>query len=194
MSLAQITEKIERDARAEADRITSEARTQEKIINDETAAEVRKLEESAKARFEKERPEIFKRREIVARLDVNKIRLDAQRRLIGDVFAEGLAGLTKLGKDEYVAFFGRLLKEASAGGDEILELSKGEKYIDAAWLESFNAANGTKIKLSEKKGDYSGGFILGKGRIFINCSWEMLMRNAQERMENEVVRRLFPAA
>jgi V/A-type H+-transporting ATPase subunit E len=194
MSLAQITEKIERDARSEAERILAEARAQEKTINDGAAEEVRKLEEAAEARFGKERPEIFKRREIVARLDVNKIHLDAQRRLIAEVFGAGLEGLKKLDKAGYTAFFERLLKEASSGGEETIELSAGEKFIDSAWIDGFNKANGTKIKLSDNKGDFSGGFILGKGRIFINCSWEMLMRSAQERMENEVVRRLFPAA
>jgi V/A-type H+-transporting ATPase subunit E len=191
MSLAQITEKIERDARDEAGRILENARKQEAEIKSGTDAEVKRLEDASKARFDKERPEIFKRRDIVARLDVNKIHLDAQRKLIGDVFSQGLEKLKNLDRAEYLNFNERLLKEAVESGDEVIEFSRDEKFLDAAWLDSFNKANGAKVTLSENRGDFSGGFILNKGRICINCTWEMLVQVAQERLENEVVHRLF---
>ncbi|MDR1471250.1 MAG: V-type ATP synthase subunit E [Synergistaceae bacterium] len=193
MSLAQITEKIELDARAEAEKILERSREQETGIRRSAEAEVKKLEDAAKSRFDRERPEIFKRRDIVARLDVHKIHLDAQRRLIGDVFREGLERLKNLDKGKYLAFCRGLLKEAVESGDEVMEISSGEKYIDSGWLGEFNNANGTKITLSNERRDFSGGFILNKGRIRINCSWEMLMQAAQERLENEVVYRLFSA-
>ncbi|MDR3332789.1 MAG: hypothetical protein LBT08_09175 [Synergistaceae bacterium] len=191
MSLAQITEKIESDARAEADRILDASRKQELAIRDETSAEVKRVEDASSARFERERPEIFKRRDIVARLDVNKIRLGAERSLISDVYAEGLGLLGKLDKAEYVAFFERLLKKAAVDGGELLELSRDEKFIDQEWIDKFNSALGSKIKLSPVKGDFSGGFVLRNGRIAINCTWEMLTQAASESMENEVVSRLF---
>lgn len=193
MSLAQITEKIENDARAEAKRHQDKAREQESEIRRNAEAEVKKLEEAARARFDRERPEIFKRRDIVARLDVNKLRLGAQRMLIDDVFDDALTRLKNLDKDEYLAYCERLLKEAVESGDEVMEVSAGEKFIDQAWLDRFNASNNTRITMKESRSDFSGGFVLNKGRIGINCSWEMLMQAARERLENEVVRRLFPA-
>ncbi|MDR1137945.1 MAG: V-type ATP synthase subunit E [Synergistaceae bacterium] len=191
MSLAQITDKIERDARDEAARILERARGQEAEIKTETENEVKRIEASAAERFDDERPEIFKRREIVARLDVSKIRLGAERRLISDVFEEALLRLKNLGRDEYVSFCERLLKEGVESGDERVEVSRSEKYLDEAWLEAFNKANGFRLTLSGSRGDFSGGFILSKGRIAVNCTWEMLIQSASERMENEVVRRLF---
>ena len=191
MSLAQISAKIERDAREEAEKILEHSREQAEAIKSETNAEVRRLEESAKERFERERPEIFKRREIVANLDVKKIHLDAERRLISEVFEGGLQRMAALSKKEYVAFCERLLKKASVTGDEELEIGRGEKNLSAAWIDGFNKANGTSIKLSDRKGDFSGGFILSKDRIAVNCTWEMLIRAASEKMENEVVSRLF---
>ncbi|MDR0764463.1 MAG: V-type ATP synthase subunit E [Synergistaceae bacterium] len=192
MSLAQITEKIEREAREEAENILSRAREQESGVKQEIDAEVRRLGESARERFEKERPEIFRRREIVAKLDVGKIRLDAQRKLISEVYAGGLERLGRLDKKAYAAFCEKLLKKAIESGDEVIEFSGGEKYLDAAWLDAFNNKNGTKIKLSDRRGDFSGGFILNKGRIAVNCTWEMLIQTVSERLESEVVRRLFP--
>ncbi|MDR1916599.1 MAG: hypothetical protein LBQ58_08505 [Synergistaceae bacterium] len=191
MSLAQITEKIESDARVESAKILERAREQEIEIKRAAEAEVKKLEDAAKNRFDKERPEIFKRRDIVARLDVNKIHLDAQRRLIRDAFSEGLERLKGLEKGKYLEFCNRLLKEAVDSGDEVMEISRDEKYINPGWVDEFNKANGTKITLSEERGDFLGGFILNKDRIYINCSWEMLMQATQERIENEVVHRLF---
>ncbi|MDR2780759.1 MAG: V-type ATP synthase subunit E [Synergistaceae bacterium] len=191
MSLAQITDKIERDARDEASKILERARGQEAEIKTETEKEIKRIEASASERFDYERPEIFKRREIVARLDVNKIRLGAERKLISDVYAEGLLRLKNLGKGEYVSFCERLLKKSVESGDESVELSHSEKYLDAAWLEAFNKTNGFRLTLSERRGDFSGGFILSKGRIAVNCTWEMLIQAASESMESEVVSRLF---
>lgn len=191
MSLAQITDKIERDARDEAEGILARAREQEDGIKKETEKEIKRIESSAAERFDKERPEIFKRREIVARLDVGKIRLGAERHLISDVYDEALSRLGNLGEDEYIAFCERLLKKAVESGDEEIELSSSEKFLDAEWLEAFNKANGFRLVMSEKRGNFSGGFILSHERIAVNCTWEMLIRAASERMENEVVHRLF---
>jgi V/A-type H+-transporting ATPase subunit E len=191
MSLAQITEKIEREARGEAAKILSRAREQESGVKQDTDAEVRRLDRTARERFEKERPEIFKRREIVAKLDVGKIHLGAQRKLISEVYSEALNRLSRLDKRAYAAFCEKLLKKAVESGDEVIELSSGEKYLDAAWIEAFNKKNGSKIKLSDRRGDFSGGFILNKDRIAVNCTWEMLIQAASERLESEVVRRLF---
>ena len=192
MSLAQITEKIEHDARDEAEKILGAAREREEDIKKDAEREVKSLEDSAQARFDKERPEIFKRREIVARLDVDKLHLGVRRKLIQDVFDAALERLANLDRDEYLGFCGRLLAEAARDGDGVLEISSKEKYIDRTWLDSFNARNGRKISLSNDRQDFLGGVVLNRGRICINCSWEMLMRSAQERLEPEVVKRLFP--
>lgn len=192
MSLAQITEKIEQDARAEAEKILAKAKEQEAQIKQEADDEVKKIEDAAKARFDRERPEIFKRRDIVARLDVNKLKLGEQRRLIQDVFDGSLEQLRSLGREEYLSFCWQLLKKAVSTGDEVLEVSASEKFIDNSWLDSFNSQNDTRIQFSDRKGDFTGGFVLNNGRICINCSWEMLMQAAQEKLETEVVRRLFP--
>lgn len=192
MSLAQITEKIENDARAESQKILDRAHEQEAQVRREAEAEVKKLADAAQTRFNRERPEIFKRRDIVARLDVNKIELGAKRKLIQDVFDNGLERLQKLDRDEYLSFCGRLLKEAVESGDEVMQISEKEQVLDKGWLDKFNSENNTRISLSDQRiVDISGGFVLNKGRIAINCSLDMLMQAAQEKLETEVVKRLF---
>lgn len=193
MSLAQITQKIEQDARDEAERIQAAAREQETAIRRGAEKEIKNIEEAASARFEKERPEIFRRRGIVARLDVEKLHLGAKRKLIQDVFDEGLRCLQNLPKEDCVRFCESLLREAAADGGLVMEITKGEKHIGPEWLEAFNSRNGKNIALSEERQDFSGGFVLNDGRVSVNCSWEMLMRAAQEKLEPEVVKLLFPA-
>jgi V/A-type H+-transporting ATPase subunit E len=193
MSLAQITEKIERDARDEAEKIISAAREREREIRRDAEREIKHIEEAASARFGKERPEIFKRREIVARLDVDKLHLGVKRQLIQDVFDEGLKRLKGLKKDEYLRFCEVLLKEAANTGSEVMEISQGEQFIGPEWVAAFNSSNAKKITISPDRQDFSGGFVLNDGRVSVNCSWEMLMRAAQEKLEPEVVKRLFPA-
>ncbi|GHV52210.1 ATPase [Synergistales bacterium] len=193
MSLAQITEKIDKDAHAEAEKLLSAAKEKEAEIKREADSSVNEISGASQARFDKERPEIFKRSEIVARLDVAKIELGAKRKLIQDVFDEALVKLEKLGSKEYLGFCEKLLKEAAKDGGELLLVSNGEKYITKEWVDGFNSRNNAKIKLSDKRQDFSGGFVLNNGRIDVNCSWEMLMRAAQEKLEPEVVKRLFPA-
>lgn len=192
MSLAQITDKIEKDAKAEAERILAKAREDEAKIKSEADAEVKKLEDASQSRFDKERPEIFRRREIVARLDINKLKLGSQRRLINDVFDGALANLRSLDRNKYLALCTGLLKKAVKSGSEVIEFSRDEKYLDRSWVEHFNKEHDTEITVSDKKGDFSGGFVLSDGRIDINCSWEMLIQSAREQMETKVVKRLFP--
>jgi vacuolar-type H+-ATPase subunit E/Vma4 len=77
------------------------------------------------------------------------------------------------------------------GGDEIILFSRGEKYLTPEWVDKFNKANSTRLTVSEEPGNFTGGFILSNGRIRINCTFEMLIQVAQERLESEVVHRLF---
>lgn len=192
MSLAQITEKIERDARAEAEQIIARARAQEAEIKNEMQVEINEIEAAAKLRFDRERPEIYRRREIVAKLDIAKLMLASQRRLIDDVFDTTLDNMRGLGRDEYLGFCGRLLGNAMKTKEEVLEIGKGERYIDAAWLEDFNKKHGAMLTLADSRADISGGFLLHNGRVCVNCSLEMLVQAAREKIEPEVVKRLFP--
>jgi V/A-type H+-transporting ATPase subunit E len=193
MSLAQITEKIEQDARDEAEKILAAAKEKESQIKRDAEREIKNIEDVARSRFDKERPEIFKRREIVARLDVEKLHLGVKRKLIQDVFDEGLNRLKGLRKEEYIKFCESLLREAATEGELVMEISEGEKHISQEWLEAFCSAGAKTITLSPDRQDFSGGFVLNNGRVSVNCSWEMLMRAAQEKLEPEVVKLLFPA-
>ena len=193
MSLAQITEKIRSDAQREADEILAKARVRAELIAQRAEEEIDSIKSGFIRRFEVERPEIFRRREIVANLDVKKMMLQSSRDLIQDVYDIALEKMKTMDRDDQIKLCEALLKKAIKTKDEELEVSANEKYLDQAWLDGFTRENGTNLVFSERKPDIAGGFILTRGRISTNCSWDMLIRIAQEKQESDVVKRLFPS-
>ena len=100
MSLAQITEKIRNDAQKEADEILSKAKAQAEAITSKAEKECAGIQEGFDERFGAERPEIIKRREIVADIDVSKMMLSAKRELIEDVYRGTLEKMKALPKGQ----------------------------------------------------------------------------------------------
>jgi len=90
MSLADIKNKIQADANAEAEQIIENAKAQADEINKETDSRIQEIKDFYKERFNKEKPEILNRREIVAKLDVEKIELGVKQSLIQNAFDEAL--------------------------------------------------------------------------------------------------------
>ena len=194
MSLAQITEKIRSDAQKEADNILAKAKAKTELITQRAGEEVDSIKSGFIRRFEVERPEIFRRREIVANLDVKKMMLQSSRNLIQDVYDTSLEKMKMIDKADYVKLCEALLKCATTTKNEEIEVSSEEKYLDQAWLDGFNKENGTNLVFSEKKLDIAGGFVLTRGKISTNCSWDMLVQIMKEKQESDVVKRLFPSA
>lgn len=193
MSLAQIKDRIESDAKREAEQISEKFRAHIQTVKTRATEEIALMDESTKGRIEKEKPEIFKRRRIVVDLDVKRLLLGSKRRLIQDAFDSTLVKLQKLDRESYLQFCEKLLLQAIETGEEEIKVSEEEKYLDGGWLSDFNAKHGKRIVFSSEKLPIAGGFLLSKGRIHVNCSWDSLVQVMQENRETEVVKRLFPS-
>jgi len=193
MSLADIKNKIQADANAEAEQIIENAKAQADEINKETDSRIQEIKDFYKERFNKEKPEILNRREIVAKLDVEKIELGVKQSLIQNAFDEALKSLTSLSKDKYLGFVEALLDQAVETGQEEILLGESEKKITKEWVNSYNDKKGKKLVLSKDKLPISGGFVLRNENISTNCSFEMLLNWIREDLEADVVKRLFSA-
>lgn len=191
MSLADIKNKIESDARREAEEIVQKAKEQAASIASASEKQIHEIKEELVKRLEKDGPEIFRRREVVARLDVKKVALGAKQKLIDQAFEQALDELTKLEKKKYLAFCTKLLTKASRTGDESLLLGRNEKHLDSSWVDGFNEKNSSHLVLEEGRLPIRAGFILRRGEVDINCSFEMLIRSLREELEKDVVTRLF---
>lgn len=191
MSLADIKNKIQADANAEAEQIIENAKAQADEINKETDSRIQEIKDFYKERFNKEKPEILDRREIVAKLDVGKMELGVKQSLIQNAFEEALKSLTSLSKEKYLGFVEALLDQAVETGQEEILLGESEKKITKEWVNTYNDKKGKKLVLSKDKLPISGGFVLRNGNISTNCSFEMLLNWIREDLEADVVKRLF---
>ena len=193
MALADIRKKIEQDAANEAAKLLDEARKQADVLNADADAEISKSKKYYDGLYAAEAPEVRRRAQIIANLDVKKLRLGAKQELIGRSFDGALARLCKLAGDKYLAFMEKLLDQAVSSGDEELLAAAGEKRIDQAWLDKYNASRGRKLTLSAEKSEIKGVFILRNVRISTNCSLETLIHWLKDELESDVVKRLFDA-
>jgi V/A-type H+-transporting ATPase subunit E len=193
MSLTDIKKKIEADAREEAEKILEKARSDVRNTQSRTDEEIRNMEAGYAERFKNEQPEILRRREIVAGLDVKKIELGVQQQTIADAFKGALQILDSLPSEKYLDFVGKLLKKAVTSGKENIFVGKPEKHITSEWISEFNKQQGWSLSLKKERREISGGFILEQDDIETNCSFDMLVRWVRDEIEADVVKRLFSA-
>ena len=191
MSLADIKAKISAEAQAQVRTIENESEAKISAVTKQADAEAKAVQDSYKDRFTKEEPEIMRRREIVAKLDADKVDLGVKQRLIGEAFESASRLLSEMPRDKYLSFAWTLMEKAVVTGDEVLLVGKDERHIDGSWLDSYNASHQARIIFSGDRLPISGGFVLRNGKIDINCSWDMLIGDIRPDIESEVVKRLF---
>lgn len=192
MSLADIKSKIEADAMNEAEEILGQFRAQADGILSEAKQESEKIDQKLQERIRYEENEVRKRKAIVADLEVRKLILGARRELIDLTFSKALDVLSSMPKKKYVAFMTKLLESPEVSGDEEIFLCRGEKLLDGEWLDEVNVRRKFNLILSQERIPGTGGFVLRKGRIDINCTWDVLLGWIKKDLEAEVVERLFP--
>ena len=191
MGLSDIKKKIEAEAQEEIMSILSNAEKEVARLDENTKKKVDETKKLYSDRFEKERPEILSRREIVANLDVARIQLGIKQNLIGKSFEDALSILVGLPHDRYLSFVRDLLKKAVATGNGVVFVGEGENKITQDWLNDFNNQNKTQLTLSNDRLPISGGFILKNERIDTNCSFDMLVKWIRDDIETDVVTKLF---
>ena len=191
MAIADIQKKIEQNAAAEAAKLLDEARAQVTALNADAEAEVSKSKAYYDGLYAGEAPEVARRAQIIANLDVKKIQLGAKQELIGNAFKGALKIMSAMPEDKYLAFVEKLLDSAVSSGDEELLVSAGEKYITEAFIAKYNAGKGKNLSLSAEKVDIEGGFILRSGKVRVNCSFAKLVDWMKEELQPEVVKQLF---
>lgn len=180
-----IINKIISDAKENAD-VTLKAadKRAEEII---AAAKVNAEEYLEKERTASEEAArlIVERRKTVAALDAKKIALKARQELIDECFEAAEKKILSLGKEEYLAFVGKLVEENAEDGD-LLVLSSEEKYIDNAFVEALSEKLGKKLGISDEKENYVGGIVLRSSSCDKNLTLKALLRSVREDKEKEI--------
>jgi V/A-type H+-transporting ATPase subunit E len=195
MDAEQVTEKILADARAEADKITGEAKEKE---NSEQASMKEQLQDYnkqtetlAKKAGEDKKAHIL----AAARMDIAKDYLAEKRKVLDEVFTETHQKLQDLSDADYQALCSKLMLEAVETGDEEVIVDNKETRINQEFIKQINRKLGPgfkgNLRLAREKQDLGGGFILRRGKIKNNVSFEVLLTQARKELEIDLAKQLF---
>ncbi len=195
MAAENVIEKILADARAEAEKIKEQAREREAAEQAKLDEQLSRFQEQTQAlatkAAEDERSHIL----AAARMDIAKAYLAEKTKILQEVFEEARRRLESLPEQEYHDLMVRLMAEAADTGDEEVLVGRDETRINQDLVNRVNqqlAAGGKgHLKLSGEKAHITGGFILRRGRIKTNVSYDVLLDRARQDLVIQLAKELF---
>ena len=210
MPISKIIAKIDQEAKEKAERILGEARS--KV--DQTLKEAKKEAEYARARIlEKAKQEgLAKRRGIVslASSEARKLVLAEKQAIIQEVYQSALENLKEMSIEDYRRYFKKMLLGLCESGDETIILSpQDSERITPEFIQEVNrqiaggkgkprkilkgSIWGEKggLSISDETRPMAGGFVLKRGKVEIDNSFDSLVRFVREQTEPEVIAILF---
>ena len=196
-NVKNITSKILKDAEAGKENILATAEEEKNKI---LSKKISSANEIAQEILEKAEIEAKSKKERVisgAKLKARNEKLAAKQEVIEEVFSKSVETLCKLNDREFVKFIKDSILSLNIDGDETLILNEdGNKIVSKEVVAEINAelkAKGLKgeIKISETIGSFRGGFILEKGGVEINNTFESLVDSLKDQLEFEVAKVLF---
>ncbi|MGQ9608599.1 MAG: V-type ATP synthase subunit E [bacterium] len=198
MSLEKILERIEQDAKSQAEDIKKKASSAaEKIIqeaNEQAEALKKSALEDAKVRAEQHKQRIIS----AANLEFRKEILAEKQNAIDEAFKEAMRLLVNMNDDEYKKTIkNMILSNVQTGDEEIIFSERDKNRLGNGFLRDVNnqlTKNKKKgnLTLSKSTYDMPGGFVMKRGDIELNNSFSALMESLREDLESEVSKILFP--
>jgi V/A-type H+-transporting ATPase subunit E len=195
MEAQNVIDKILADAKAEAEKITIEAKDKDSAEQAKLSKQLdeyrRQTEILADRAAKDEKSHIL----AAARMEIAIEFLAEKRKILDDVFSRARRQLQNLPDDQYRNLVSKLLLESVQTGHEEVVVDKNENRIDQQLIELANQKLGSagkgNLRLSQEKQDIDGGFILRSGRIKTNVSFDVLFQRARKELEIELAKELF---
>lgn len=188
MSERTIVEKIISDAESEAQAIIAAAEKKAGETLAAANARVERKKQGEKAACEKRAESILEGKAATARLDCAKILLAEKRAVIDEIYARALSGLQKLGKAEAVRLCERLLTDFAEEGDEIVF---ADDFGYAQDVSKLDVVKEKKLKVSSRKANIDGGFLLVGKRCDKNFSYSALLGADREEQQASIAADVF---
>ena len=193
-NINNLTSKIIKDAEDKKAVILAEA------VNEKNKILTKKQEAASaveKTILEKAEREAISRKERIisgAELQARNESLEAKQKVISEVFELTVEALCNAGDDDLKEFVKETILNSDVLGKQNLILNDaGKKVINEGLITEINRELGGKasITLSEKTGNFKGGFILEKDGIEINNTFEALVNSLKDDLSLEVAKVLF---
>lgn len=195
MEANQVIDKILSDAKAETDKIKAKADEElaqvQAKYDQELASYKQETERLCEEKGEEKRSHML----AAARMEIAKDMLWQKRAILDEVFEEAKGQMHKLGEDEYREIMTKLMTEAVETGDEEVIVDKDEKVINQAFIKQINRQLGAgykgNLRIADETADIGGGFILKRGRIKTNASFDVMLDQSRKELETRLSEVLF---
>lgn len=181
----KIIDRIASDARAEADAIIQEAQKEAnemiQAAEEKARKELAKYHELSQAEAQKAAAKEISG----AHMNAKKNILSVKQEVLSETIRAAEQKLMSLPDDEYQKLIGDMLDSAEDGEDCLIIVSQNDKKR----LENLISSKGRK--LADETKELSGGFIVKKGDIEYNYSFESIVTVEREEMEKIAAEILF---
>lgn len=194
--LEKILDIIEAEGKANADRILAEAQKEA----EEIMASARKDAKAQCAVIAKkpafEVKNILGRAHSQAALIKRQTILNAKQQVINEIIEKARLKLTGLPDNEYFDIILKLVKKYAHNESGIIKFSRKDlerlpKKFEKKLNEAIKDIENASLSISEESVPIDGGFILVYGDIEENCSFEALINEAKDKLQDKVSAFLF---
>ena len=191
--IEKITKRIEAQAQAEIDRILAEAKERADEIHAQAEAQAEAERVALTARNEKVAAEREERLVGAAQMEAKKIVLAARQEQLEKAYAKALETLCSMPDEQYTKTLAALLEQAAPDGKgSVIFAPDVRERIGAATVALANEKLKGSLTLAEETRPMQGGFILSKGNVEVNCTFETLVRLQKAETAGAVLKKLFP--
>lgn len=195
--LDRIKERIVEDARAQAKGLIDDANKKADQIKKESADKAELVAEKIRTDYENRAAELKRQMLSTAQMDIRKKNLALKQDLIGQAFDYSHKSIMDLPLADYEKLMEDLLMVAVESGDEEIILSKqdidrlGEGFVNRINKKLSEKGRLGALKFYKEPGDFTGGFVLRKAGVELNCTIGALLRQLREKIEPQIAEILF---
>ena len=191
--IEKITKRIDAQAQAEIDCLLAEAKDQAEELTERAKAQAAAEAAELAARNEKAAAEREERLIGAAQMEAKKIVLAARQELLEQAYAKALEKLCSMPDAEYTKVLATLLEEAAPDGKgSVIFAPDVKERIGKETVALANEKLQGSLTLAEETRPMQGGFILSKGNVEVNCTFETLVRLQKAETAGAVLKKLFP--
>ena len=192
MSIENITADILNDAKKIAEESLANAEKRKQEIMNNAKNEVEVIKRTVAQKSAKDAEDLKSRKISAAGLQKRKMILDAKQESIKKSYDAALTKLKTMPEDEYLSFLSQeILKIPNSEGTIVLN-AKDRENIGEKLVKAVNEKLGAeKVTLSNKTVQAGGGFVLKRGKVEINSTFEALLDSMKDELTGEIANVLF---
>ena len=192
MGIDNITSKILSDAGNAADSSLMNAeKTMQEIIN-KAKSEAEVIIKTAAEKAEKDAEDLKSRKVSAAELQSRKMLLSAKQEAISKSFSASIDKLKEMPEEQYLSFLAQeIVKIPNCEGYLVLN-AKDRENIGERLIKAVNEKlQAKKVALSNETVQASGGFVLKKGNVAINSTFETILDSMKDELTSKIANALF---